>query len=78
MKDWKFTIIIFLLVIVCALSVKLFQNTGGTRIDDNEGDSWKVIVIDSCEYIERFEGHAGLFAHKGNCKFCKERNKNNN
>ena len=44
---------------------------------------FQVIVIDSCEYLikERKEtrGHNGygfgLMSHKGNCKFCEERRK---
>lgn len=44
---------------------------------------FKVIVIDSCEYLikERKEacGHNGygwgFMSHKGNCKFCEERRK---
>jgi hypothetical protein len=44
---------------------------------------FQVIVIDSCEYLikERKEtcGHNGygwsFMSHKGNCKFCKERRK---
>jgi hypothetical protein len=39
---------------------------------------FKVIVLDSCEYIYGKEipiGHRGYgyLAHKGNCRFCKER-----
>ena len=33
---------------------------------------YDIIVIDSCEYVT---GYYKL-AHKGNCRFCKERNKN--
>lgn len=75
MKDWLLTIIAFLIIVIIAFSIKTCQNSKCQIIDEN-GDYWKVIVIDSCEYIERFEGHAGLLSHKGNCRFCKERNKN--
>ena len=42
--------------------------------------NWKnyaVIVIDSCEYIVKssesgYQGY-GYMAHKGNCRYCKER-----
>ena len=43
---------------------------------------FKVIVIDSCEYLIKTVGYdrgtkwatmAGYFGHKGNCKFCEER-----
>ena len=38
---------------------------------------FSIIVIDSCEYLKDretsgYKGY-GYFAHKGNCRFCKER-----
>lgn len=38
---------------------------------------FKIIVVDSCEYIYSYEGvdEGALFTHKGNCKFCAERSK---
>lgn len=40
-------------------------------------DEFDVVVVDSCEYIykEEYQGYQGygLLAHKGNCRFCKER-----
>lgn len=37
---------------------------------------YKVYVIDSCEYVGICEGSQHDFlAHKGNCRFCLERNK---
>ena len=47
---------------------------------------FRVIEIDSCEYLIRrmyeTSGHRGygfgLMSHKGNCKFCEERRKRNN
>ena len=40
---------------------------------------FSIIVIDSCEYLKNREGSAyqgyGYFAHKGNCRFCAERRK---
>ena len=38
---------------------------------------FNIVVIDSCEYLKkdetcRYQGY-GYFAHKGNCRFCKER-----
>jgi hypothetical protein len=38
---------------------------------------FKIVVIDSCEYLEKSEAYGysgyGYFAHKGNCRFCAER-----
>lgn len=47
---------------------------------------FRVIEIDSCEYLIKKEttvgGHRGFgfgfMSHKGNCKFCEERHKQNN
>lgn len=40
-------------------------------------NGFNIVVIDSCEYLEKSDarGHQGYgyFAHKGNCRFCKER-----
>ena len=42
-------------------------------------NGFNIVVIDSCEYlIKREKGGGGYqgygyFAHKGNCRFCKER-----
>ena len=33
----------------------------------------EVITIDSCEYIHIGEGANGMLSHKGNCKYCKQR-----
>ena len=57
------------------------------KINKAHEERWhgfNVIVIDSCEYLyKKYEvrgGYAGygygFMAHKGNCKFCAERNKN--
>ena len=39
---------------------------------------FRVIEIDSCEYLIRSGYSFGLMSHKGNCKFCKERRKQEN
>ncbi len=41
----------------------------------NNGGGYDVVVIDSCEYLVRQSGYSGYMAHKGNCKFCRIRNK---
>ena len=40
-------------------------------------NGFNIVVIDSCEYLEKsdatvYQGY-GYFAHKSNCRFCKER-----
>lgn len=45
-----------------------YQNPDGSY-DTSKSQTMKTVVIDSCEYIR---GYYKL-AHKGNCRFCKER-----
>ena len=35
----------------------------------------EVLVIDSCEYVGYLYGYGAVLSHKGNCKFCAERNR---
>jgi hypothetical protein len=45
-------------------------------VKETSGRGYKIIVIDSCEYIYAWFGGGyggGSLTHKGNCKFCKER-----
>jgi hypothetical protein len=37
------------------------------------GDGFEILVIDSCEYVWCKNGYAGGLTHKGNCKFCAQR-----
>ena len=36
-------------------------------------DYFGICVYDSCEYLIAMNGYEGFLAHKGNCKYCKER-----
>lgn len=40
-------------------------------------NGFNIMIVDSCEYLKSKEGSGylgyGFFAHKGNCRFCKER-----
>jgi hypothetical protein len=54
------------------------ENESNTQVVKEEKlQEYKIIVIDSCEYIEKYNGYnSGMnFSHKGNCKFCAERSK---
>lgn len=46
-----------------------------SELHDQDGDGFRVAVVDSCEYVYRIDGYKGFMAHKGNCKFCEQRNK---
>ena len=45
-----------------------YQNPDGSY-DTSKSLSMETVVIDNCEYIDAYN----RLAHKGNCRFCKER-----
>ena len=66
-------LLFILALIVCA-------SCNNTVETDTVEQDYRVVVIDSCEYVmfDRAAGYHGFgfMAHKGNCKFCAERAKN--
>jgi len=51
----------------------------GCSDDESDADGFETIVVDSCEYLYKVIPSTGgayaVMAHKGNCRFCKERRK---
>ena len=41
--------------------------------DEYENGRYKIVVIDSCEYVQTSVYAGIVVAHKGNCKFCAAR-----
>ncbi len=68
----KNILILFLLTIF--LSSCIDDTNENKLIEQYLGKNMKIIVVDSCEYI-LFESQISSLTHKGNCKFCKIRNK---
>lgn len=62
------------LVILCCLLALLFSveycEDNSRDLKGNNGGGYDVVVIDSCEYLVRQSGYSGYMAHKGNCRFC--------
>lgn len=63
--------------------VKSKQEQVGCK-QEQVGCDYSIIIVDSCEYIEKTDNFAngaswgtkaGYVAHKGNCRFCTERRK---
>lgn len=63
--------------------VKSKQEQVGCK-QERVGCGYSVIIVDGCEYIEKTDDYqigaswgtkAGYVAHKGNCRFCAERRK---
>lgn len=71
----NFVILVLSLVFIAVIACTDRDSNGQIKIRPGNAtyysDNPRVDVIDSCEYV--LWGH-GL-AHKGNCKFCKERRK---
>ena len=69
MAAFRNTIILALTTLMIAGCDKNSNRNINTK---TEGTIYGTIIVDSCEYIK---GHYRL-AHKGNCRFCKERRQN--
>lgn len=62
-------------IILLAITVLLLvgcSNQNNIAKSVEEGD-FSTIEYDSCEYLLRIGVSHGYLAHKGNCRFCKER-----
>lgn len=62
-----------LLLFIISLTSCLPTNYKTTKKPEPNKFGFSVIEFDSCEYIMASLGYRGFLAHKGNCKFCKER-----
>ena len=43
--------------------------------DYHTKEGFRVCIIDSCEYIHMSNGNGAYYTHKGNCRYCAERRK---
>lgn len=61
-------------LILLALTALMMVGCDQQKIaDDITKNDFGVCIYDSCEYLIGVHGYKGFFAHKGNCRFCKER-----
>ena len=65
---------LLLLALTTIMMVGCVEHTG-TYICDEDNFEWKVVVVDSCEYLVDYAKDGNGISHKGNCKFCAERRK---
>ena len=61
-----------ILLTLTALMMASCYNQNDVAKSVEEGD-FGVCIYDSCEYLIRTSNYRGYLAHKGNCRFCKER-----
>ena len=68
---------IILLALTALMVVGCEYKTDSEIEEQKRLNGFNIVVIDSCEYIRKevTAGYAGygFMAHKGNCRFCKER-----
>ncbi len=60
-----------LLVVITIILIGCYRYNPDGSINLSSAIGMEVLVIDSCEYISAYSG----LAHKGNCKYCRERRK---
>ena len=64
--------------VILASIILLGCEKDGEVVSSLNGKYIRNYVIDNCEYVGDVRGGSRDFlTHKGNCKFCKERNKKN-
>ena len=62
---------IILLALTALMMVGCISDSEEAKIYENDG--FATLTYDSCEYVFKTAGYKGFLAHKGNCRFCKER-----
>ncbi len=70
---------IILLALAALMMVGCEHKTDAEIEETKRLNGFNIVVIDSCEYLKKsvafgYNGY-GYFAHKGNCRFCAERRK---
>ena len=62
---------IILLVLTALIMVGCLSDQREAEVYEKNG--FATLTFDSCEYVFKAAGYKGFLAHKGNCRFCKER-----
>ena len=62
---------LILLTLTALMMVGCISDEEEAEIYENDG--FATLTYDSCEYVFKTAGYKGFLAHKGNCRFCKER-----
>lgn len=70
-KDKVIIALVYLITIILAVLLLMSCESESKCQPAGNVDGYEIIVVDSCEYLR---GNYQL-AHKGNCRFCIERNK---
>jgi len=74
----RYLILLFAVSIFsCSQENKVYEKVESGETNFKLGiREFEIYIIDSCEYIgSEMYGNGALLTHKGNCKFCIQRNK---
>ena len=67
---------LLLLALTTMMMVGCEDRTAAEIEEAKRLNGFNIIIVDSCEYLKSKEVDGyGFFAHKGNCKYCAERRK---
>ena len=68
--------IIVTLVVAITIILAVLLLMSCERKSTYQKNEIEIVVIDSCEYIKEATAYLhAIYVHKGNCRFCAERNK---
>lgn len=67
----KITALVVIAIALATLGLSLLSCQ--RQATDEVEFGYRVIVIDGCEYLYKREYKGAAFAHKGNCKYCAQR-----
>lgn len=74
-KDRIIITLVFLVTIILAALLLMSCESESKGQPAGNVDGYEIIVVDSCEYLILPYYRGGVMGHKGNCRFCAERNK---
>ena len=75
MMNMKINLFVFSTTLIVFLLISIISCNLDSNEKDKEVEGFETIVYDSCEYV--FDIFTNDIEHKGNCKFCEERKRNN-
>ena len=74
-KDKAIIALVYLITIILAALLLMSCESESKGQPAGNVDGYEIIVVDSCEYLILPYYRGGVMVHKGNCRYCIERNK---
>lgn len=74
-KDRIIITLVFLVTIILAVLLLMSCESESKGQPAGNVDGFEIIVIDNCEYLKQHTYYYDIYIHKGNCRYCTERNR---